>query len=110
MAARAGLAALLVAVAIGCSTAPLYPARPSFPRAETYDAVVGYLQEWGPVFLTQKHDPGLDIALADEGRVIWTKRFGCANREQRTPFTANTRSNIASVSKLFTCAAVMKPT
>jgi hypothetical protein len=39
---------------------------------------------------------------------IWTKGFGYANREQGTPFTANTRSNIASVSKQFTCAAVMK--
>jgi CubicO group peptidase (beta-lactamase class C family) len=58
--------------------------------------------------MADQHIPGLGLALADESGVVWAGRFGCANRKKGIPFTADTRSNIASVSKLFLCASLMK--
>jgi CubicO group peptidase (beta-lactamase class C family) len=58
--------------------------------------------------MAENNVPGLGLALADGSGVLWTKGFGWADRAKRIPFTADTRSNVGSVSKLFTCAAILK--
>lgn len=99
---------LAVLLVVGCTTASRYPERPRFVSAGSYDPVTDYLQKWIPVFMAEKKIPGLGIALADETGIAWAQGFGFADRERHVPFTAQTRSKIASVSKLFTCAAIMK--
>ena len=51
---------------------------------------------------------GLSIAVADSKSVLWAKGFGSSNREKKIPFTDKTISNIGSVSKLITAAAIMR--
>jgi CubicO group peptidase (beta-lactamase class C family) len=46
------------------------------------------------------------VAIAKDGRTVFEKAYGLADREQRTPATAATRYNVASVGKAFTKTAV----
>jgi CubicO group peptidase (beta-lactamase class C family) len=105
------LGVLFAALIAGCATAPRYPERPDFSRAPATEegaALADYLSRWVPAFMEERHIPGLGIALADSGGLVWASGFGWADREKRVPFTADTRCNVGSVSKLFTNAALMK--
>lgn len=48
------------------------------------------------------------VIVEKNGKVILQKGYGFANQEKRTPFTINTPSSIASISKQFTAAAILK--
>ena len=51
--------------------------------------------------------PGLSIAVARRGRILWEEGFGWADRENRIPATEQTMFNVASVTKTFTSTALM---
>ena len=99
---------LVLVLTAGCATAPRYPAARQFSVDGTDGSVWDHLEQWIPAFMAEKKIPGLAIAVADGSGVIWAQGFGFADKGKRIPFTAGTRSMVASVSKLFTCAAVMK--
>jgi len=48
------------------------------------------------------------VLVAQDGRVVLQKGYGLANRESRTPYTADTISTIGSITKMFTAAAILK--
>jgi CubicO group peptidase (beta-lactamase class C family) len=50
--------------------------------------------------------PGVSVAVAIDGRVVWSEGFGFADVENRVPLTTETRMRIGSVSKSVTSAAV----
>lgn len=50
--------------------------------------------------------PGLSVAVAVEGEVVWAEGFGMADLENRVPVQPHTRFRIASISKALTAAAV----
>jgi CubicO group peptidase (beta-lactamase class C family) len=56
--------------------------------------------------MTANGVPGVSVAVAVDGRVVWTEGFGFADVENRVPLTAETRMRIGSVSKSVTSAAV----
>jgi CubicO group peptidase (beta-lactamase class C family) len=56
--------------------------------------------------MTANGIPGVSVAVAVDGRVVWTEGFGFADIENRVPLTAETRMRIGSVSKSVTSAAV----
>jgi CubicO group peptidase (beta-lactamase class C family) len=56
--------------------------------------------------MTANGIPGLSVAVAVDGKVVWTEGFGFADIENRVPLTAMTRMRIGSVSKSVTSAAV----
>jgi CubicO group peptidase (beta-lactamase class C family) len=51
---------------------------------------------------------GVSISVAVKGRIVWERGFGFANRESQRPVTAHTPFSLASVTKPFTTAAVMR--
>ncbi|WP_188624710.1 serine hydrolase domain-containing protein, partial [Caldalkalibacillus thermarum] len=51
--------------------------------------------------------PGVGIAFAKNGDIIYWKGFGYRNVENKLPVTLDTVFGIASVTKSFTCAAIM---
>jgi D-alanyl-D-alanine carboxypeptidase len=65
------------------------------------DAIAAEAMQKGPVV-------GLSIAVARDGEVVLAKGYGLADREAGKPATADTSYPIASVSKMFTTAAVLK--
>lgn len=52
--------------------------------------------------------PGLSVAIALDGKIVYEKGFGFADLEQKVPFTPQTVSRIGSISKTFTALAVMQ--
>ena len=51
---------------------------------------------------------GLSIAVADSEGLLWSEGFGFSDKKAGKFFNADTISNVGSVSKLITAAAVMK--
>ncbi len=51
--------------------------------------------------------PGLSIAVVREGKAIWAKGFGFADREKRIAATPETVYRVGSISKLFNAVGVM---
>ena len=52
--------------------------------------------------------PGLTVAAAVDGKVVWSAGCGYANRERRLPVLARTRFRIGSLSKPLTSAALAR--
>ncbi|WP_313891075.1 serine hydrolase domain-containing protein [Psychrobacillus sp.] len=52
--------------------------------------------------------PGFAIGLAKEGELLWGKGFGYRDVEKELPVTMDTVFGIASVTKSFTCVAIMQ--
>lgn len=52
--------------------------------------------------------PGAAVAIAKDGKLVYSKGFGYADLENKVPFTARTVSRIGSISKTFTALSVMQ--
>src|ERR1700682_2304193 len=57
--------------------------------------------------MEQRNIPGLQVAVIKYGLIIRKGNYGYANLEDRMPVTDSTRFSIASMSKAFTCAAIL---
>jgi len=57
-------------------------------------------------FRTEHDVPGMSIAVAVRGEIVWEEEWGLADVEDGTPVDQNTRFRIGSVSKALTSAAV----
>ncbi len=51
--------------------------------------------------------PGMSIAVAVDGKLVWAEGFGLADLEQCVPVTPKTKFRIGSTSKPLTSAGVM---
>jgi CubicO group peptidase (beta-lactamase class C family) len=51
---------------------------------------------------------GLAAGIIVNKKLVWSKGFGLADRENKIPFTPNTIINIASITKTFTGACLMR--
>lgn len=52
--------------------------------------------------------PGIAIAVAVDGRIVWTSGFGWADVEKQTPMRADTAARIYSVNKPLTAALALR--
>jgi CubicO group peptidase (beta-lactamase class C family) len=59
-------------------------------------------------FLTTYNVPGASLAVSKNGMLVYRKGYGVADQAANTPVTINHRFRLASVSKTFTGAAIMK--
>ncbi len=51
--------------------------------------------------------PGLSVAVAADGKIVWSEGFGFADVEKKIPASTSTRFRIGSVSKSVTAAGLM---
>lgn len=58
--------------------------------------------------MTELAVPGLAVAVAQGGRIVWEEGFGLADRERRRAATEHTAFPIASVTKPMTATAIMR--
>lgn len=58
--------------------------------------------------MKSKNLVGISAAIIIDKKLVWTKGYGYADRENRKSFTPNTIMNIASISKTFTGVCLMK--
>jgi CubicO group peptidase (beta-lactamase class C family) len=79
------------------------------PKMSEIDArLIDALKETIPHVMRQNGVPGLNIALARRGEVIWKTGFGYADLDQKTPMTAETVLHSGSMGKVYTATAVMQ--
>lgn len=68
------------------------------------------LRELARTTLTEQRVPGLSIAIARGGRIVFADGFGSIDLEGTVPATADTRYRIASVTKPVTAVATLQLT
>ncbi|NML36823.1 beta-lactamase family protein [Chitinophaga sp. G-6-1-13] len=59
-------------------------------------------------FMEKYHVPGMSVAITRNGKLVYAKGFGIANRRTGEQVTADSRFRIASVSKSITAVAILK--
>lgn len=67
-----------------------------------------YIARWLEFQLRLHEQPGCVVALAHRGRIVLEAAFGYADAAKRTPLTPRHRFRVASHSKSFTAAGIMK--
>lgn len=63
---------------------------------------------WMEGQMLYRHLPGVAIGVVADQQLVWSKGFGFADVERRTPMTPQTKFRMASHSKLFTATAIMQ--
>ena len=108
---RAPSLALLLAAVLTCALgvpvaaqtgAPYAYAQPSSRHAAAIDSARKIAMQ----LVATRRLPGLSVAVAVDGEVVWSEGFGFADVENRVPVTPVTRFRIASISKPVTAAAL----
>ncbi|HEY2414221.1 MAG TPA: serine hydrolase domain-containing protein [Pirellulaceae bacterium] len=66
------------------------------------------LDEWMKSFLTEHKIPGGSLAVMRDGKLVYARGFGWADREAKTPVRPDSLFRIASVSKPITAATILK--
>ena len=81
-------------------------AYPQIPKE--YDQAVAQSRRIIADTMAKQNIPGLSIAVAVNGKIIWSEGFGFADLENQVRVTPATRFRIASVSKPLTAAAMAR--
>ncbi|MDX2056787.1 MAG: serine hydrolase domain-containing protein, partial [Gemmatimonadales bacterium] len=61
-----------------------------------------------PELIRMTGTPGLNLAIARRGQVLWEGAFGFADLERRIPMTPRTLTHSGSMGKTYTAIAVMQ--
>jgi CubicO group peptidase (beta-lactamase class C family) len=71
-------------------------------------AALDYIPRWLEFQMRQSELPGCSIAIAQRGRILLEQAFGFADLAKGVPLTPRHRFRVASHSKSFTAAGIMK--
>jgi len=103
------VAIIVLASGLGSGTAAApsaaCPSRQSAPVPPAYAAVVARARAVVCDRLLPRM-PGLQVAVAVAGKLVWSEGFGFADRERKIPVTNATQFRIGSVSKPLTAAGL----
>lgn len=88
-------------VAVAPAPPPLIVTGPEDPRLAPFDQLMTQ-------FVTDHQVPGAQLAVARGGRLIYARGFGFADVPAKEPVAPNAMFRIASVTKMFTSAAIMQ--
>lgn len=104
MSKRAAVAGCVLALsAVTAAQGPRYPVPPPL-----LDAPIAGARAQVADLMKAKRIPGLSVAVARTGEVVWSEGFGFADLEQGVPVTTLTRFRLGSVSKVLTVAGVAR--
>jgi serine beta-lactamase-like protein LACTB, mitochondrial len=76
--------------------------------APAYREQIDAVRELVPRMKNRFAAPGLSVAVAARGKLVWSQSCGFADRARRRPVTRTTQFRIGSVSKSITAAAVAR--
>jgi N-acyl-D-amino-acid deacylase len=111
----------ILANASGLAAQPVPNAKPAVPndpavRAKSpvpaptgcYDSRLANLDELIEKFLAEREIPGAALAVTRHGRLVYSRGFGYADKDSRTPVQPDSLFRIASISKPITAVAIMQ--
>lgn len=96
------------AAAIAAVLSPAPGAAQDAPPGPPSAAERTQMAEAAAAFMAAHDVPGLGVAIAKGGRVLYDEAFGLADREEKTALTPAHRFRIASVSKPITAVAIFR--
>ncbi|PKL24073.1 MAG: hypothetical protein CVV47_12500 [Spirochaetae bacterium HGW-Spirochaetae-3] len=79
-------------------------AQAGIPRSEEAREIDRIVRD----YLVNGEQPGIAVAMVDGGVLSWQGRYGLADRDRKVPVTDRTLFEVGSLSKLLTCAAVLR--
>jgi serine beta-lactamase-like protein LACTB, mitochondrial len=93
------------------STIAVHPnpaAVPSTPgvHIDRYSTAIEESRRLAHALILEDNLPGLSVAVARDGEIVWTEGFGWSDVESRMPTTSRTQFRLGSVSKTLTAAAI----
>ena len=109
-----GISALCLSVAalgacgrpdVSGTPAEVAKALPSVPLPPPVN--VAWLDTLARGYVAQKHLVGLAVGVAQDGKVVFARGYGFASLADHSPVTPWTKFAIGSVTKQFTCSAVL---
>jgi CubicO group peptidase (beta-lactamase class C family) len=107
--AIAAIAIAAIAVAAAGASCASIPPMPDFPGSGvTRDEAIAYVRAVISSEAAARGITGLSISVADSSGLVWSDGYGLADKAGKRAFAPDTISNVGSVSKLVTGAAVMK--
>jgi CubicO group peptidase (beta-lactamase class C family) len=74
--------------------------------APRHEPAIRRARDHAQAMMSERQIPGLSVAVAVEGEIVWSEAFGYADRERHVPATPETQFRVASLSKLFAAAAL----
>ncbi len=82
---------------------------PSTPGVhdERYGRAIEESRRVSHASLLEENLPGLSVAVARDGDIVWTEGFGWSDVETHAPMTARTQFRLGSVSKTLTTTALL---
>ncbi len=100
----------LALLALAMFAAPLSAADAPKPLSENpgVASAIQVFDAWVARTAADREQPGVSIGLIHEQELIWSKGYGFADLEKKTPATPATAYRIASLSKLFTATAILQ--
>src|SRR5256885_4873460 len=94
-----GIAGIVSALlALGVSTTPAQQAAPI--DTVQIDSIIR-------AHMTEKQIIGLSVGIMQNGRTVFTRAYGLADVQTRRPVTTQTMFAVGSVTKQFTCTAML---
>ena len=58
--------------------------------------------------MSSMHIPGMSVVMIKDGKIIFNRGYGAKNNEKNSPVTPDTLFGVGSVTKSFTCLAIMQ--
>ena len=86
--------------------APAVPSTTAAAHSGRYADAVEESRRLARAHVAGDNLPGLSVAVAVDGEIVWAEGFGWADVESRTPVTPLTRFRLGALSKPLTAAAV----
>ncbi len=102
---------LPLAALAACKPAPEKPSSAAAPTVPAAQAPAPVNVEWLDTlvrgYVAQKHLVGLSVGVAQAGKIVFARGYGFASLADHSAVTAFTPFAVGSVTKQFTCAAVL---
>jgi CubicO group peptidase (beta-lactamase class C family) len=86
----------------------MIPSFSSLPVDANYAAVLNNFPDFVMEKMGNSNIAGLSISIVDDQRVVWSRGFGYANKNQMKQVTPETLFQAGSISKLFTTTAILQ--
>jgi len=106
------LATLAAPLMISCAPEPVAQTEPFVeirnPRNEADARLIDALADYIPHVTKNRGTPGLNVAVARGGEIIWEAGFGYADLADRAPMTPDTVCHSGSMGKTYVATAVMQ--